>query len=195
MAEEILAVILNKIKKEEFSERKSSYIVAVDGRCASGKTTLAEELAECLSCSVIHMDHFFLQPEQRTRERMEEPGGNVDRERFKEEVIEPLCRGEAFSYRVFDCRIMDFCGSVNVRKAPVVLVEGAYSCHPEFAGYWDLTVFLSVDREEQIRRIEKRNGKKQAKQFAERWIPMEEKYFAAFCIESTCDITKTPKKQ
>lgn len=59
MAEEILAVILNKIKKEEFSERKSSYIVAVDGRCASGKTTLAEELAECLSCSVIHMDHFF----------------------------------------------------------------------------------------------------------------------------------------
>lgn len=195
MTEEIVEALISKMNEENLPERGRSYIIAIDGRCASGKTTLAQELARRLSCSVIHMDHFFLQPGQRTRERLEEPGGNVDRERFKEEVMEPLCRGEKLSYRIFDCRVMDFCGSVRVKRTPVVIVEGAYSCHPEFAGYWDLTVFLSVDRKEQIRRIEKRNGKKQARQFIERWIPLEERYFAAFGIENKCDITKTPQKQ
>lgn len=195
MTEEIVEALISKMNEENLLERGRSYIIAIDGRCASGKTTLAQELARRLSCSVIHMDHFFLQPGQRTRERLEEPGGNVDRERFKEEVMEPLRGGEEFSYRIFDCRVMDFCGSVRVKRTPVVIVEGAYSCHPEFAGCWDLTVFLSVDRKEQLRRIEKRNGKKQARQFIERWIPLEERYFAAFGIENKCDITKTPQKQ
>ena len=57
-------------------------IVALDGRCASGKTTLAALLQQQTGCSVVHMDHFFLRPEQRTRERLEQPGGNVDYERF-----------------------------------------------------------------------------------------------------------------
>ena len=32
------------------------------------------------------MDDFYLQEYQRTQERYNEPGGNVDRERFKKEV-------------------------------------------------------------------------------------------------------------
>lgn len=195
MGEEILTAILDKLGRENPGNRKRPYVIAIDGRCASGKTTLAKQLADRLSCSVIHMDHFFLQPGQRTRERLEEPGGNVDRERFREEVIAPLQKGEDFAYRIFDCGIMDFRGSVNVRQTPVVIVEGAYSCHPRFMEYWDLTVFLSVDKEEQLRRIESRNGKEQAEKFVEQWIPLEERYFAAHCIESKCDITKTPQKQ
>ena len=35
-------------------------IIAIDGRCASGKTTLAEALGRHYHCNVIHMDHFFL---------------------------------------------------------------------------------------------------------------------------------------
>ncbi len=195
MKEELLAVILNKLREEDIESRERPYTIAIDGRCASGKTTLAERLAAHLSCSVIHMDHFFLQPGQRTRERLNEPGGNIDRERFREEVIRPLRAGEDFSYRIFDCRTMDFGGSVSVRQAPVVIVEGAYSCHPEFLEYWNLTVFLSVDRKEQFRRIEKRNGKRRVEEFMERWIPLEEKYFTTFCVESKCDITKTPQKR
>ena len=34
------------------------YILAIDGRCASGKTTLANELSQSLSCNVVHMDDF-----------------------------------------------------------------------------------------------------------------------------------------
>ena len=40
-------------------------LIAVDGRCASGKTTLAASLERETGCNVVHMDDFFLRPEQR----------------------------------------------------------------------------------------------------------------------------------
>ena len=57
-------------------------IIAIEGPCLSGKTTYANKLAAELSvsCNVFHMDDFFLRPEQRTEERFNIPGGNVDYE-------------------------------------------------------------------------------------------------------------------
>lgn len=68
-------------------------LVALEGGSASGKTTLAALLEAVYGCSVFHMDDFFLRPEQRTPERYAQPGGNVDRERFWQEVLEPLAPG------------------------------------------------------------------------------------------------------
>lgn len=84
-------------------QNRSPFLIAIDGRCAAGKTTFAEKLSSIMECSVIHMDHFFLRPEQRTKERLAQAGGNVDRERFMEEVLKPLKAGKAFTYRSFDC--------------------------------------------------------------------------------------------
>lgn len=76
-------------------QNRSPFLIAIDGRCAAGKTTFAEKLSSIMECSVIHMDHFFLRPEQRTKERLAQAGGNVDRERFMEEVLKPLKAGKA----------------------------------------------------------------------------------------------------
>lgn len=188
MEQRISDKILKVVKKQMAKERTGPYVVAIDGRCASGKSTLAAYLKSVLDCSVIHMDHFFLQPHQRNEERLREPGGNVDYERFKEEVIIPLEKGEKFSYRIFDCHIMDFRGEVYVPCSPIIIVEGAYCCRPEFIETWDLKVFLDVEKEEQLRRIAKRNGEEQAKQFVKCWIPMEEVYLKIFDVEARCDI-------
>ena len=83
-------------------------LIAIDGRCAAGKTTLAAHLQEFLPCNVIHMDSFFLRPEQRTPERLQEPGSNVDYERFTNEVLIPLLQGAAFSYCTYDCQSQMF---------------------------------------------------------------------------------------
>ena len=83
MEQHISDKILKRIKEQTTKESAVPYIVAIDGRCASGKSTLAAYLKSALACSVIHMDHFFLQPHQRTEKRLREPGGNVDYERFK----------------------------------------------------------------------------------------------------------------
>ena len=46
-------------------------LVAIDGPCTSGKTTLAGKLAEIYDCNLLHMDDYFLRPQQRTEERFE----------------------------------------------------------------------------------------------------------------------------
>ena len=156
------------------------FVIAIDGRAASGKSTLAEQLSELLGADVIHMDDFFLPTELRSEERLTEPGGNVHYERFCEEVLPYLNSPEVFSYRIFDCSRMDYNGESTVRNTPIRIVEGSYSHHPKFGKYADLFVFSDVDAVEQMRRIRLRNGEVKAQMFAKKWIPMEERYFAAF---------------
>lgn len=153
------------------------FIIAIDGRAASGKSTLAQQLSELLDADVIHMDDFFLPLPLRTEERLAEPGGNVHYERFAEEVLPHLKLQAAFSYRIFDCSKMDYEGERLIGNKTIRIVEGSYSHHPKFGNYADLFVFSDVDAEEQMRRICLRNGEEKAQMFATRWIPMEERFF------------------
>ena len=167
-------------------------LIAIDGRCGSGKTTLAAELMEAAGCTVIHMDYFYLRAEQRTPERLDEPGGNVDRERFLEEVLGPLKDGaEIISYHVFDHTIMDLREQVTVVPDTVVVIEGSYSMHPDLTEYYDLRVFLTIPEDVQRARIIAREGEEKAEMFFKRWIPMEEKYFSHFKIEEKADVVIT----
>lgn len=162
-------------------------IIAIDGRCAAGKTTLAAELAEQLGGDVIHMDDFFLPPKLRTPERRSEPGGNVHYERFLTEVIPKLASGEAFSYQRFDCSRMAPGDRIPVQNNGFVFVEGAYSCHPVLGNYMDRKVFLDIDRVNQTERIRGRNGGDRLQDFLQLWIPLEEAYFLAFSVEENAD--------
>ena len=162
-------------------------VLALEGPCASGKTTLAEALRRETGCPVIHMDHFFLRPEQRTKERLREPGGNFDRERFLREVAFPLQSGSAFSYRPYLCHTQTFGEPVRIVPDGLCVVEGSYSCHPALWELYSLRIFLSVSPEEQIFRIRKRNGEKAAEKFRDVWIPMENEYFTRYRIAERCD--------
>lgn len=164
-------------------------IVALDGRCGSGKTTLASQLEKELHCTVFHMDDFFPRPEQRTQERLSKPGENVDHERFLAEVLLPLRNAQpSITYQPYLCAQQQLGQPVRIVPGQLILVEGAYACHPALWAYYDLRVFLSVVPEEQMRRILKRNGPVKAEQFRQRWIPFEESYFKAYHIPARCDL-------
>lgn len=159
-------------------------VLVIDGHCGSGKTTLARELAALLDAPVVHMDDFFLPFALRTPQRLSEPGGNVDYERFEQEVLPLIGTGAPFAYGQFDC------GSGQVTRAEcpgakVRIVEGTYSLHPRFMPRWQgmgaLTVFASVPPQEQLRRIALRNPRL-LERFRTEWIPMENRYFAAFQV-------------
>ncbi len=165
---------------------KEQVILAMDGPCASGKTTLAEKLALEFDGNLIHTDDFFLRPEQRTAERFAEPGGNLDRERFLEEVIFPLQKEEFSSYRPFDCGTMTLSDPVIFSKKKLWIVEGSYSLHPAFGKYYDLALFIKVSPQIQMERLKKRSPEKLA-MFQKHWIPLEQKYFETFSVESKCD--------
>lgn len=161
--------------------------VAIDGPCASGKTVFAASLHERFGGNVLHMDDFFLRPEQRTPERFAEPGGNVDRERFEAEVLKPLAAGKAVRYRPWDCHTGDFATSRSVEPAALTVVEGSYSMHPALRGYYDLTMCLIVDPSERLRRLEARNPRI-LQRFIDEWIPLENRYFESTNTQGSADL-------
>ena len=162
---------------------RSGGVIAIDGRAGSGKSMLADGLAQALGAGVVRMDDFFLPAGLRTPERLAEPGGNLHRERFIQEVLPHLNSGAEFSYRTFDCGAMALGGVRTVAASPWRVVEGSYSHHPAFGDYADLTVFSHVEPEEQMARIRRRSGPELASRFQTLWIPMEEAYFAHCKIE------------
>lgn len=162
-------------------------VVAIDGRCASGKSTMAKMLSEIMEVGIVHMDDFYLPMELRTEERFSQPGGNVHYERFCKEVLPRLKKGEAFSYQRFDCSKMQLGENREVKGADVYVVEGAYSFHPMLGDYAAVKVFSDIEPGEQIRRIEERDGSAVLSKFRERWIPLEEAYFAAYDVKQAAD--------
>ena len=162
--------------------------IAIEGGSASGKSTLGQLLEQVYGCTVLHMDDFFLRPEQRTPERFSQPGGNVDRERFLEEVLLPQSRHQSIEYRRFDCSTFTVQPPVTIHPGRLTVIEGAYSMHPELADYYDFSAFLDIDPDLQKKRILKRNSEKFAQRFFNEWIPMEHRYFDTFHIKENCDM-------
>ena len=176
------------LKKIETMLDKEQIIFAIDGGCGSGKTTLANMLRDIYDCNVFRMDDFFLQPHQRTKERCEEVGGNVDRERFLEEVLLPLKKGETISYKRFDCKTFTILPKVTIEPKKINIVEGSYSMHPTLAEYYDFGVFLEIDSNLQRERIINRNTPELANRFFETWIPMEEMYHQKMKVKERCSL-------
>ena len=164
-------------------KRDGRFVVAVDGPCASGKTTLVDDLSDKIPFTRISMDDFFLPSELRTPERFSEKGGNIHYERFIDEVIVPVREHRPFTYRRFSCRTLSYEGEVSVPEGGIIIVEGSYALHPKFTQYWDVSFLLSIDSDEQIRRLARRSPEK-LEMFRSKWIPLENEYFTGCDIAS-----------
>ena len=182
---ERLEILKNRI--DELLAQKQQVLVAIDGKCTSGKTTLARQLAESYDCNVFHMDDFFLRPEQRIPERFAEVGGNVDYERFLEEVLLPLKTGKPFSYRPFQCKTFTLTEPVCVPVKKLNIIEGSYAMHPYFGDPYGFKILLTVDPEIQRQRVLERPAFVQERFFTQ-WIPMENAYLEHFRIADSADL-------
>lgn len=183
----IMEKLINEINK--IILRKGRITIAIDGPCASGKTTLASELSEKIDAQVIHMDDFFLPFDMRGEERLSQAGGNVHYERFADEVVAGIKKGKSFTYGVFDCHTGKMCKSEIISPSKNIIIEGSYSLHPEIPDdIYDLKIFLEIGSETQLERILSRNGAQALEIFKSKWIPFENRYFKEFDIKSGCDI-------
>lgn len=168
--------------------REGNVLLAIEGGSGSGKTTLAAQLAKFYGGNVFHMDDFFLRPTQRTDSRYAEAGGNVDRERFLEEVLLPASRQQTVTYQPFDCNTQTLMPLITVAPAKLTVIEGAYSMHPALADYYDFSVFLDISPALQEQRIRKRNTPQKARLFFSAWIPMENRYFRELQVKERCNL-------
>lgn len=165
-------------RKENPSIAQQPWIISIDGRCASGKTTLAEHLSHLINhSSIVHLDDFFLQPHQRTPERYATPGKNIDDQRLIQEVIIPYINNQDIHYQPFSCQKMALQEAIHLPKSDVLILEGCYVNNALLSDYSNLRIFVHVDSQTQLQRIEMRNGKDRLHDFENKWIPLEEKYF------------------
>ena len=168
------------IQLEQLDEKQ---IIAIDGRCGSGKSTFASLIETLFDCNIFHMDDFFLPKELKTQERLNELGGNVHYERVLEQVVEPLKKEKEVKLIPFNCSINELEQAIGVPFKKLNFIEGVYSLHPELEAHYDYKIFMTVDAETQITRIRERSGEEKLHKFINEWIPLEERYFKELKIE------------
>lgn len=169
--------------------KRGRVILAIEGGCASGKTTLADMLKDIYECTVFHTDDYFLRPEQRTAKRLKEIGGNMDRERLEEEILKPLHNNVTeICYHPYNCATQELEAAVHITPEKLVIVEGVYSMHEDISEYYDYSVYLDIDSETRRSRISVRNSKEMAERFFNEWIPLEESYFINMRVKERCDL-------
>ena len=162
-------------------------VLALDGRCGSGKTTLAAQLARQFPASIVlHADDFYLPSAQRVPDWAHIPCANMNLTRLRTEALEPACMGQPVLYRAYSCREGQYLPVQTLPAQPLVILEGSYSHHPVLADCETMRVFLTCSKAEQTCRLQAREGERYAN-FAARWIPLEEAYFSQYGIEEAAD--------
>ena len=162
--------------------------VAIDGPCASGKSTLGAALSEVYRCPLIHMDDFFLQPEQRTPQRLAQPGANVDYERFSRDVLAPLVDGMPAHYCPYQCHNGQFGEEITVPPSPITVVEGCYCLRPDLRSAFDVRIWLEAPWEVRRQRLLERGGEDCLARFESVWIPLENRYFESCRAADCCHV-------
>ena len=162
-------------------------VVAIDGRCGSGKSGLGDLMGRLLPCNVVHMDDYYLPPDRRAENWEEIPAGNMDLARFLQEVLVPAGAGVPIRCRPYDCRSGTLGEGTTLPVRPLTVVEGSYSQHPLLTARYDLRLFLTCAPEEQRRRLERREGAHFAA-YESRWMPLEERYIRQCGPEKGCQL-------
>lgn len=184
-------------------------LVGIDGVDASGKTTLAENLARLIeeqsSRKVIRssIDSFHNQREIRYKKGRSSPEGyyndSFNYKALKECLLNSLYSGELkYKDAFFDYRIDK---EVNVKektadKDAILIMEGIFLFRPEIIDYWDIKIFLDVDFSEVIKRVTQREkdqeslGSKEEimDQYEKRYIPGQNLYFKEANPKEKADI-------
>ncbi|TXS14739.1 hypothetical protein EAO70_25145 [Streptomyces sp. adm13(2018)] len=142
-------------------------LVAVDGHAGSGKSTLAARLSAALGdAPVLHLDDLA------THEELFEWTG-----RLREQVLDPLARGEHASYRPYDWHRRRFGGARELPAAPVLLVEGVGAGRAAVRPFLAWLLWMERGPEESWVRGRHRDGPEQAS-FWDGWTVAETRHFA-----------------
>ena len=168
---------------------QGTVVVAIDGRSAAGKTTVAVWLASELDAALVHMDDFYRDMPEADRWLLNPSQGVeqfFDWQRLRRDALEPLAGGQTVSYRGYD---WDAGGGLSaehqvVEAAAVVILEGVYAARPEFDDLVNLRVLVDAPPEQRTRR---RRERADHQGLEDRWDAAEELYFTEVRPPGTFD--------
>lgn len=143
------------------------FLLGVDGRAGSGKTTLAVAVARRLGAPVLHMDDLY-----RGWDGLADAPAHL-----AEQVLAPLRRGRSGAYRRYDWAAGRLAERVLVPPDPVLVVEGCGTTVSPAGQLLDLRVWMDAAPVLRRRRGVARDGDVFAAQW-ERWAAQEADLFA-----------------
>lgn len=155
--------------------------IGIDGAGASGKSTIARQLATAApDFQVIALDDFYRPSRERYPGPVEQRpiAADYDLERLRREVLEPLASGRPAAYRRYDWQT-DAVGPARVVvQKPIVILEGIYSSSATLAPFLDAAVWVECPRELRLARGLARDGEAARARWELDWMPGEDLYMA-----------------
>jgi uridine kinase len=184
---------LAKRIRELAKGRTEPLIVALDGRSAVGKSTLAARVAPMVDALVIDGDDFYSGRSSAEWDAMTPPekvDACIDWRRQRG-VLEALSRSETASWHPYDWASDDgrlARHSITADPAPVVVLDGAYSARPELADLLDLRVLYEAPAELRKARLIQREGADYREEWNARWDQAEDWYFTQIMTPERFDL-------
>ena len=167
-------------------------LVALDGRSAAGKSTLAQQVVVRTAALVIDGDDFYRGGDDafwQARSAAEKVDLVIDWRRQRA-LLTKLGRGEPAWWEPYDWGADDGRMDAEVRVGPaaVVVLDGAYSARPELADLFALRVLLDVPRETRRERLLLREGERYRAEWEARWSEAEDLYFEQLMPPESFDL-------
>lgn len=162
-------------------------LAALDGPCASGKTTLAGQAARQLGCPLVHMDDFFLPRRARPPPAWPSPGEMWTGSGCGTRSWSPV-PGRARPVLPLPLPYRGVWAPVSLSPAPLVLVEGVYALHPALRDFYRLRIFLEATWPVRRARLLDRGGPELLARFQGEWVPLEDRYFQACRVRDCCQL-------
>ena len=165
------------------------FIVGIDGRSGTGKSTLAAELAPKLDATVIEGDDFYAGgTEVRSDDAASRAAACIDWTKQRC-VLQTLASGRTAMWRAFDWDAFDgrLCVEPTGRESrPIIFLEGVYACRPELSDLLDLRVLLTVPDAVRRTRLLRREGT--IRPWERQWHEAEVHYFTSVMPTNGFDV-------
>ena len=181
--------------------------VGIDGVDASGKTTLANLLADYLKSQNVDIirasiDGFHNPKSIRYKKGRNSPEGyykdSFNNQAIIDNLLAPLGENENLQYKK---AIFDFKTDSEVvlpvetaNKDSILIMDGVFLFRPELVNYWDLKIFIEADFKITVSRATKRDGyylgseQEILDKYNQRYVPGQQLYFHEAHPQETADI-------
>lgn len=181
--------------------------IGIDGVDASGKTTLANSLADYLKSQKVDvirasMDGFHNPKLIRYRKGRNSPEGyykdSFNNQAIIDNLLDPLGEDGNLIYKkaIFDFKTDNEVAlpAQTASKNSVLIMDGVFLFRPELVNFWDIKIFLEADFKTTIERATKRDGyylgseKEILAKYNQRYVPGQKLYFQEAKPQERADI-------
>ena len=181
--------------------------VVIDGVDASGKTTLADSLADYLKSENMNIirasiDNFHNPKSIRYQKGRNSPEGyyrnSFNNQAVIDNLLVPLGKNGNLKYTraVFDFKTdKEIPLSVETaKKDSILIMDGVFLLRPELVDYWDLKLFLEASFKNTVKRAVKRDGyylgseQEILEKYNQRYVPGQRLYFKKAKPKKKADI-------